>query len=104
LVRARPLGGQELAAKQGKKGSDKGIDGVITFLDDASGKAKRALVQVKSGKVKSQAIFATWSVLCSVSRPSWACVPHARRAQPRYAYRGGQRRRLPLAGLGPRLP
>jgi site-specific DNA-methyltransferase (adenine-specific) len=52
LVRARPLGGQE-GSKQGKKGSDKGIDGVITFLDDASGKAKRALVQVKSGKVKS---------------------------------------------------
>lgn len=52
LVRARPLGG-EAGSKQGKKGSDKGIDGVITFLDDASGKAKRALIQVKSGKVKS---------------------------------------------------
>ena len=38
---------------QGKKGSDRGIDGVITFIDDASGKAKRVLVQVKSGKVKS---------------------------------------------------
>ncbi|OQY96231.1 MAG: site-specific DNA-methyltransferase, partial [Chloroflexi bacterium UTCFX4] len=36
-----------------KKGSDRGIDGVITFIDDHSGKAKRALVQVKSGKVKS---------------------------------------------------
>ncbi|MBM4421994.1 MAG: site-specific DNA-methyltransferase [Chloroflexi bacterium] len=38
---------------EGKKGRDKGIDGVITFIDDASGKAKRALAQVKSGKVKS---------------------------------------------------
>lgn len=52
LVRAKPLGGQE-GSKQGKKGSDKGIDGVINFIDDNSGKAKRAVVQVKSGKVKS---------------------------------------------------
>lgn len=52
LIRARPLGG-ESGSKQGKKGSDKGIDGVITFLDDNSGKPKRVLIQVKSGKVKS---------------------------------------------------
>jgi site-specific DNA-methyltransferase (adenine-specific) len=52
LVRAKPLGGQE-GDKSGKKGSDKGIDGVITFIDDASGKLKRVLVQVKSGHVKS---------------------------------------------------
>lgn len=49
LIKARPLGGE----KEGKKGSDKGIDGIITFIDDTSGKAKRVLVQVKSGKVKS---------------------------------------------------
>jgi len=49
LVKARPLGGE----KQGKKGSDKGIDGVITFIDDATGQARRILVQVKSGHVKS---------------------------------------------------
>ena len=52
LVRARPLGGQE-GGRSGKKGSDKGIDGVITFIDEASGKPKRVLVQVKSGHVKS---------------------------------------------------
>lgn len=52
LIKARPLGG-EAGSKQGKKGSDKGIDGVITFIDDNSGKPKRLLVQVKSGKVKS---------------------------------------------------
>lgn len=52
LVRARPLGGQE-GSKTGKKGSDKGIDGVITFVDDASRKPKQVLVQVKSGHVKS---------------------------------------------------
>jgi site-specific DNA-methyltransferase (adenine-specific) len=52
LIKARPLGASA-GSKVGKKGSDKGIDGVITFLDDNSGKAKRVLVQVKSGKVKS---------------------------------------------------
>lgn len=50
LVKARPLGGE---ARQGKKGSDKGIDGVIAFIEDKSGKPQRVLVQVKSGKVKS---------------------------------------------------
>jgi site-specific DNA-methyltransferase (adenine-specific) len=52
LVKARPLGAAT-GSKEGKKGSDKGIDGVITFVDDNSGKAKRVFVQVKSGKVKS---------------------------------------------------
>jgi DNA modification methylase len=63
LVKARPLGGERPAERpagsprpgrsEGKKGADRGIDGVINFIDDASGKAKRVLVQVKSGKVKS---------------------------------------------------
>ena len=57
LVRAKPLGGTT-GGRSGKKGSDKGVDGVITFVDDVSprgeaGKPKRALVQVKSGHVKS---------------------------------------------------
>lgn len=52
LIRAQPLGGQE-GSKVGKKGSDKGIDGVIAFIDDNSGQPKRVLVQVKSGHVKS---------------------------------------------------
>jgi len=52
LIRAKPLGGQE-GSKTGKKGSDRGIDGVITFIDDTTDKAKRVLVQVKSGHVKS---------------------------------------------------
>ncbi len=55
LVKARPLGA-EVNTKVGKKGSDKGIDGVITFIDEAGGKAKRVLIQVKSGKVKSSDI------------------------------------------------
>ncbi len=52
LVKARPLGAMG-AEKVGRKGSDRGIDGTITFIDDHSGKAKRVLVQVKSGHVKS---------------------------------------------------
>jgi len=51
-IRARPLGG-EAGSKKGKKGSDKGIDGVITLFDEGNTKPKRVLVQVKSGHVKS---------------------------------------------------
>ena len=53
LVRARPYGGDS-SGKAGKKGADRGIDGIISFIDDASGRPKRALVQVKSGKVSSR--------------------------------------------------
>ncbi|MBM3173644.1 MAG: site-specific DNA-methyltransferase [Chloroflexi bacterium] len=49
LIKARPLGEQ-------KKGADKGIDGVIQFIDDATGKPKRAIIQVKSGHVGVNAI------------------------------------------------
>lgn len=52
LVRAKPLGAKS-GGKTGKKGSDKGIDGFINFIDESRGKPKRILVQVKSGKVKS---------------------------------------------------
>jgi len=52
LVKAKPLGGQE-GSKTGKKGSDKGIDGVINFLDGGASALQRIIVQVKSGKVKS---------------------------------------------------
>ncbi len=44
LVDARP-------AQDKKKGADSGIDGYINFFDDNSGKAKRIVVQVKSGNV-----------------------------------------------------
>src|SRR5258708_7811735 len=55
LIRARPLGGQE-GSREGKKGSDKGIDGVIAFIDENTGKANRELLQVKSGHVNSSYI------------------------------------------------
>jgi DNA modification methylase len=35
-----------------KKGADSGIDGIINFVDDTSGQAKKIIVQVKSGHVK----------------------------------------------------
>ena len=44
LVDARP-------AQDRKKGADSGIDGYINFFDDNTGKAKRIVVQVKSGHV-----------------------------------------------------
>ncbi len=55
LIEARPQGGSD-GGKTGKKGSDRGIDGVINFLDDRKGGVKRAIVQVKSGKVNSGVI------------------------------------------------
>ena len=45
LVDARPIG-------NGKKGADAGVDGFMNFFDDNSGKAKRIIVQVKSGHVE----------------------------------------------------
>lgn len=44
LVNARP-------AQDKKKGADSGIDGIISFFDDNSGKANKIVVQVKSGHV-----------------------------------------------------
>ncbi len=38
-------------AQDKRKGADTGIDGVINFFDDNSGKAKKIIVQVKSGHV-----------------------------------------------------
>jgi len=49
LVDARP--GQDK-----KKGADSGIDGYINFFDDNSGKAKKIIVQVKSGHVSASQI------------------------------------------------
>ncbi len=49
LIGARPVG-------EKKKGADKGIDGVISFIDDPAGKASRVIVQVKSGHVGVNAV------------------------------------------------
>ena len=55
VVGARPIGAKS-GSRKGKKGADKGIDGIIKFTDDHTGKAKRVIVQVKSGKVQSSTI------------------------------------------------
>jgi len=55
LIEAKPIGG-ELGSRKGKKGADRGIDGVISFIDDDTGKPKRVIVQVKSGNVSSRDI------------------------------------------------
>ncbi len=44
LIGALPYDGRN------KKGADRGIDGIIPFYDDASGRAKRCIVSVNSGQ------------------------------------------------------
>ena len=44
LVNARP-------GHDRRRGADAGVDGYVNFLDDDSGKVKRVIVQVKSGRV-----------------------------------------------------
>jgi site-specific DNA-methyltransferase (adenine-specific) len=46
LVNAQPIEGKE------KKGADRGIDGVIRFVDDDKEALKRVIIQVKSGHVQ----------------------------------------------------
>lgn len=53
-VQAMPLGGQA-GSRQGKKGSDRGIDAIKNFEDERN-KLRRVLVQVKSGHVTSRDI------------------------------------------------
>ena len=55
LLRAKPVGG-DAGSRKGKKGADKGVDGIINFFEpDGKGKAKakKVVLQVKSGVVKS---------------------------------------------------
>lgn len=54
LIQAKPLGGDQ-GGRSGKKGSDKGIDGVINFVDGKN-RTQKIIVQVKSGKVSSRDI------------------------------------------------
>ena len=56
LVAGRP-------AQDKKKGRDTGIDGLIYFYDDESDKAKKIIIQVKSGHVKPDDIRALISVV-----------------------------------------
>ena len=54
LLRAKPVGGKT-GSRKGRKGADKGINGIISFFDeDDKGRKKprKVIVQVKSGAVK----------------------------------------------------
>lgn len=51
LVGAKPVGDYR-SGKQGKKGKDAGVDGVIYFADGPKGDPARVVVQVKSGHVR----------------------------------------------------
>lgn len=50
LIGAKAFG-SEAGKKEGKKGADGGIDGMLVFTDDNSGKAKKVIVSVKGGGV-----------------------------------------------------
>ncbi len=53
LVSAKPIGGRA-GSRRGKKGADKGIDGIINFFEQnekGKAKARKVIAQVKSGKV-----------------------------------------------------
>ncbi len=53
LAGAKPVGGRA-GSRKGKKGADKGIDGIINFFeqdDKGKARARRVIAQVKSGKV-----------------------------------------------------
>jgi len=49
LVKAHPLEGK-------KKGADRGIDGVLYFMDDESGTPKKIIIQVKGGHINASHI------------------------------------------------
>lgn len=51
-VQAQPVGG-EPGSNRGKKGKDRGIDGVRYFIDDSPNDPKRVIIQVKGGAIKS---------------------------------------------------
>ena len=48
LIGAKAFG-SEAGKKEGKKGADGGIDGMMVFADDNSGKVKKVIVSVKGG-------------------------------------------------------
>jgi site-specific DNA-methyltransferase (adenine-specific) len=49
LIKAMPI-------NDGKRGGDQGIDGEKPFIDEAKGKRKRAIIQVKSGHVNPSVV------------------------------------------------
>jgi site-specific DNA-methyltransferase (adenine-specific) len=54
MIGAKPHGGDEQG--RGKKGKDKGIDGIINYIDSSKQELKRVIVQVKSGHVNAGSV------------------------------------------------
>lgn len=75
LVDARP-------AQDKKKGADSGTDGYIYFFDDASGKAKQLVLQVKSGKVGASVVRDLKGVLERENAPIGVLITLARPTRP----------------------
>ncbi len=67
LIEAKPLGGEQ-GSRKGKKGADKGVDGLLPFLDSKD-TTKIAVVQVKSGHVQDSHIRDLIGVLQNEDSP-----------------------------------
>ena len=103
LIQAQPLG-IDGESKRGKKGADGGIDGVIAFIDDATGKPKRVIVQVKSGHVTAATVRdlrgvverekAAIGVLITLEPPTAPMVTEAARAGVYQSFHWGEFPRL----------
>ncbi|MDV2988841.1 MAG: DNA methyltransferase [Dehalogenimonas sp.] len=69
-IGARPYG-------EKKKGADHGVDGVITFIDDPSGKPSRVIVQVKGGHVGVKDIRELQTVAADEAIGVYICIEPA---------------------------
>ena len=96
LLQAQPQSEQ-------KRGPDRGVDGMLYFLDGPRRTPQKAVIQVKGGRVSSppnprpQRRSRT-----GAGRPRTVHIP--RTAHPGYAPRSRRRRFLPLRPMGPRFP
>ena len=110
-MQARPTAGDapartivdRAAGRTAKKGADKGIDGVINFIDDNTGKPKRVIVQVKSGHVKSGDVRDLRGVIEREHAAMGIFVTLEPATRDMIAEAAGSRL-LPLARVEPRLP
>jgi site-specific DNA-methyltransferase (adenine-specific) len=66
-IGARPYG-------EKKKGADHGVDGIITFIDDPSGKPSRVIVQVKGGHVGVKDIRELQTVAADEAIGVYVCI------------------------------
>ena len=94
---------EALPREEGKKGADRGIDGVVFFLDGPKRTAQKAIVQVKSGKVSSPHIRDLKGTL-GAGEGGAGPVHHPGGANQRYARRGPERRLLSLGCVAAELP